>query len=111
MSRPRRILTQALLRESVSALFQARLGNLALRRGAFTVLSATEDTLVIERSLGDSRAFAVFNLAAAALDLSLPEVGELSLTNALDGATMQSADGALSWSTPAETVALWTTVP
>jgi neopullulanase len=102
---------QDALRASVSALFQARLNNVALRRGEFSVLSATDTTLVIERSLGESRAYAVFNLGTEPLDVTVPSAGDVSLTSALDGATLQSEGGVLSWSTPPEAVALWTTAP
>jgi glycosidase len=102
---------QAALREEVSALFKARLNNSALRRGAFSVLSATEDTLLIERSAGESRAYAAFNFSSEPLDVSIPNAGSLPLTDILEGTVLEPADDLLTWTMAPETFGLWATSP
>ena len=102
---------QEALRTEVSALFKARLSNVALRRGSFSVIEATDTTLVIERSHNDSRAYAAFNLSGEPLEVNITGAGDAVLTEALSGAKVESAGGTLSWSVPAETVGLWATSP
>ncbi|MGB0589151.1 MAG: alpha-amylase family glycosyl hydrolase [Myxococcota bacterium] len=102
---------QAALREDVSALFQARRNNVALRRGAFSIVSATDDTLVIERRTGESRAYAAFNFGTEPLNVSVPDAGSLPLTHVLEGTVLEPSEGLLSWTMPPETFGLWTTSP
>ena len=95
----------------MSALFQARRSNLALRRGAFDVLNVGERTLVVERALGNSVAYAVFNQSSEALEVSVSLEDGVVLTNALDGSVLEPSGGTLTWVAPAGSVALWTSSP
>ena len=76
---------QEALREDVSALFIARRDTPSLRRGSFSIVEATDDTLVIERALDQSLAYAVFNQGSTPLSLSIPVGAPVTLTNVLDG--------------------------
>ena len=97
------------LREQVSSLFIARRDTLALRRGEFSIVQATDDTLVIERSLDSSRAYAAFNQGNTPVTITAPALEPITLTNVLDGSVIESGDGALTWELPPLSSGLWTT--
>jgi len=100
---------QETTKASVSTLLGARRSNEALRRGDFTVLHATDATLIVERKTPTSRAYGVFNLGDGDLEVSIPVAGEVTVTEALGGSVIVSANGSLDWSAPALSAQLWTT--